>query len=131
MIIESIKKRPLADELKSRIFDPLGMTHTFLWKGIPSPAIGVPRAHSGASLDYETTDWNMSQSGAAGGVVSNVEDMHGFVESLLSGMLFKSPDTLIEMKETVPTTNFTLLGYGTGLATKGESLWGHGGQTLG
>ena len=30
-----------------------------------------------------------------------------------------------------PTTNFTLRGYGIGLADKGSGSWGHGGQTLG
>ena len=91
---------------------------------------GLPRAFL-AGRDYETTDWNMSQGWAAGGVISTVDDMHVFIEALVRGGLFQSPDTLAEMEETVPTTNPALLGYGLGLALKGQDLWGHGGQTLG
>lgn len=130
MVIETLEGRPLSKSFEIRIFGPLGMDRTYLWNGIPRPEFGLPRAYL-TGTEYETTDWNMSQGWAAGGVISTVDDMHVFIEDLVRGDLFQSPNTLAAMQETVPTTNPTLLGYGLGLARKGQNLWGHGGQTLG
>jgi len=131
MIIEAADKRPLAESFKARIFDPLGMKDTFLWNDVPKVDFGLPDAYLQAPFEVEMSDWNMSQAWAAGAVISKADDMRIFVEALLAGKLFKSADTLNEMQNTVPTTNFTLHGYGTGLADKGSGAWGHGGQTLG
>lgn len=130
MVIERLEARPLEKSYEARIFGPLGMERTYLWSGIPKAEFGLPRAFL-EGAEYETTDWNMSQGWAAGAVISNVEDMHVFIEALVRGDLFESPETLAEMQNTVPTTNPALLGYGLGLALKGKEFWGHGGQTLG
>lgn len=130
MVIEKLEARPLSKSYEVRIFGPLGMERSYLWSDIPKPAFGLPRAYLTAT-DYETTDWNMSQGWAAGGVISTLDDMHVFIEALIGGDLFQSPATLAAMQETVPTDNPALLGYGLGLALKGRDLWGHGGQTLG
>lgn len=130
MVIETLEGLSLSKSYETRIFGPLGMDRTYLWNGIPRPEFGLPRAYL-TGTEYETTDWNMSQGWAAGGVISTVDDMHVFVEALVRGELFRSPETLAAMQGTVPTTNPTLQGYGLGLALKGEDLWGHGGQTLG
>ncbi len=129
MVIEKLEARALSKSYENRIFGPLGMDRTYLWNGIPRPSFGLPRAYL-TGTEYETSDWNMSQGWAAGGVISTVDDIHVFIEALVRGELFQSPDTLATMQETVPTTNPALLGYGLGLALKGKDLWGHGGQTL-
>lgn len=131
MVIEKLERQPIDKSFETRIFGPLGMTGTYFWDGIPRPEFGLPRSWLAAPFDYETTDWNMSQGWAAGAVVSTAEDMHVFIEALVRGELFRSPETLALMKDTVPTTHPALLGYGIGLARKGDNLWGHGGQTLG
>ena len=64
-------------------------------------------------------------------MVSTIDDMHVFMDALLSGALFRSSKTLPMMQTAVRTNNPTLLRYGLGLALKGKNLWGHGGQTLG
>lgn len=130
MIIERLEGLPIGKSYEARIFGPLRMDHTYLWNGIPRPEFGLPRAFLNGN-EYETTDWNMSQGWAAGAVVSTVNDMHVFIEALVQGDLFQSPDTHLVMQDTVRTTNPAILGYGLGLALKGEDLWGHGGQTLG
>jgi D-alanyl-D-alanine carboxypeptidase len=131
LIVEEIEDLPLADVFERRIFAPLGMADSFLWNDVPDPDLGLPRSWLAAPFDYETTSWNMSQGWAAGAVISTADDMHRFMAGLLGGALFDDPATLPLMQEGVPTTNFTLLRYGLGLALKGEDLWGHGGQTLG
>lgn len=131
MVIEKVEQRPLGKSFEKRIFNPLSMDQTYMWNGIPRPAFGLPRSYLAAPFDFETTKWNMSQGWAAGAVVSTVDDMHIFIEALVAGDLFRSPQTLLMMQKTVRTTNPALLGYGLGLALKGKDLWGHGGQTLG
>lgn len=131
MVIEKKEGRPLADSLKARIFDPLGMTHSFLWNAIPERDFGLPKSYLQPPFTYETTDWNLSQGWAAGGVISTVDDMHSFIEALFAGRLFKSARTLAMMKETVPVTSPAYLGYGIGLKEMARDFWGHGGQTLG
>ena len=131
MVIEKIESVSFEKSLERRIFQPLGMDHTFLWRGIPRPAFGVPRSWLQTPFDYETTSWNLSQGWAAGGTISTADDMHKFIEALLAGKLFKSPQTLALMQETVPTGSPIELGYGIGLKQIAKGQWGHGGQTLG
>ena len=130
MMIEKIEGRPLGKSYENRIFDRLDMHASYMWMGIPKPEFGLPRAYL-TGTEYETTDWNMSQGWSAGGVISTADDMHVFIEALTSGKLFRSPETLQKMKETVKSTNPTVSAYGLGLAVKAEGYWGHGGQTLG
>ncbi|MEH6835737.1 MULTISPECIES: serine hydrolase domain-containing protein [Falsihalocynthiibacter] len=132
LIIEGIEKKPLAEVFERRIFVPLGMQNTFFWNDVPDPDFGLARAYLQAPFDYETSDWNMSQGWAAGGVISTVEDMHRFIEVLVAGDLYKSNETLQLMKDTMWTGSLTAPYYGIGLVEKiGDGLWGHGGQTLG
>ncbi|MEE4238905.1 MAG: serine hydrolase domain-containing protein [Anderseniella sp.] len=131
LVIEKIEAMPLGKSYETRIFTPLGMKDTYIWNDVPRRAFGLPRSYLAAPFDYETTRWNMSQGWAAGAVVSTVEDMHVFIEALVSGSLFRSPETLSLMQQAVRTNNATLLRYGLGLALKRKDMWGHGGQTLG
>ena len=131
MIVERIEGAPIAEVLDRRIFQPLGMTDTFLWNDVPEAEFGLPRSWFAVPFDYETTDWNMSQGWAAGAVISTADDMHRFMAGLLGGELFEDAATLTLMEAGGPTTNVALLSYGLGLALKGDDLWGHGGQTLG
>lgn len=130
MIIEKITGQPLADVFRERIFEPAGMADTFLWNDVPKPEFGLPRAWFKAPFELETTEWNLSQGWAAGGVISTATDMALFMETLGTGALFSEPDTLASMLEGVPTT-FPMLTYGIGLARKPGDTIGHGGQTMG
>lgn len=131
LIIEKTEDKPLADVFETRIFAPLGMGDTFFWNDVPLPEFGLPRAYLEAPFDYETSKWNMSQGWAAGAVISTIEDMHTFIEALVGGELFNSPQTLTVMQDTLWVGNLTVPLYGIGLVEKTTGLWGHGGQTLG
>lgn len=131
LVIEKIEGRPISESFRERIFDPLGMHKTILWDGVPSPELGLPRAFFAAPFDIETTEWNMSQGWAAGAVISNVTDMHRFIEALFAGGLFQHSETLELMKTAVPSGMITMQRYGVGLGEKAPGLWGHGGQTMG
>ncbi|WP_218961146.1 serine hydrolase domain-containing protein [Ruegeria sediminis] len=130
MIIEKLEGKPLADVFRERIFAPVGMDATFLWNDVPREDFGLPRAWFKAPFDIETTDWNMSQGWAAGGVISTAPDMAMFVEALAAGSLFEQAGTLAAMQEGVQA-QFPILTYGTGLCGKPGDTIGHAGQTLG
>lgn len=131
LVIEAVEGLPLDKVFQNRIFGPLGMTRSYLWDGTPRPAFGLPRSWLMPPFETETTDWNMSQAWAGGGVISTVPDMHLFLNALVGGRLFRSPDTLTLMQETVPSPIPGTEGYGLGLMRIGGEVWGHGGQTLG
>ena len=131
MVIEAVEGIPLDKSFENRIFAPLGMKRSYLWDGIPRPAFGLPRSWLKPPYDTETTDWNVSQSWAGGGVISTVDDMHRFITALVGGKLFREPATLSMMQETVPSPIPGTKGYGLGLVSLDGGLWGHGGQTLG
>jgi D-alanyl-D-alanine carboxypeptidase len=83
MIIEQATGSSLTEQLHARIIDPLQLQNTFLdgYEEIPG---GVARGYLG-SLDY--TDLNMSFAWAAGGMVSNAEDLGRFAQALFGGEL--------------------------------------------
>lgn len=83
MLIEKVSGSSLTEQLHARIIDPLQLQNTFLdgYEDIPG---GVARGYLGSS-DY--TDLNMSFAWAAGGMVSNVEDLGRFAQALFGGEL--------------------------------------------
>lgn len=130
MILEKITGKPLADLYRDRIFAPLGMQDSFLWNDVPTPAFKLPRSYYQPPFDIDSSDWNMSQAWAAGGVISTARDMDLFIRGLLAGDLFGDPATLAAMKAGVPTGG-SFQSYGIGIGEKIGGFWGHGGQTLG
>ena len=130
-MIEAEERLPLDMSFENLIFTSPGMTRSYLWDGIPRPAFDLPRSWLIPPYTVETTDWNVSQSWAGGGVISTAGDKHRFVSALGSGELFASPETLALMQVTVPAPIPGTEGYGLGLVRIAGDVWGHGGQTLG
>jgi len=85
-IIEQIMQLPLHDVFESILFRPLGMQETFLatdgeWRGKShARGYGVFRAPEHDIEDC--TAWNPTWGWSAGGVISNVEDMHRWAVNL-------------------------------------------------
>jgi D-alanyl-D-alanine carboxypeptidase len=131
MVIERAEGLPLSKSFENRIFGPLEMHATYLWDDVPRADFGLPRSWLKPPFDVETTTWNLSQAWAGGGVISTVGDMHLFIRALVGGALFRSPATLAEMQQTVPSPIPGTQGYGLGLIRLEGDFWGHGGQTLG
>jgi D-alanyl-D-alanine carboxypeptidase len=143
LIVERITGRPLGDELRDRIFQPLGLAHTAL----PTAAASMPNPFAHGYLlpnnglipvrTYrDVTAWNPSWAWAAGAVVSTADDLARFYGALLSGDLLK-PELLAAMEDTVPmTTDPGGPGYGLGLihdadVTACSDTWGHDGAVPG
>jgi len=134
LIIEDLTGQELADVYEERIFTPLGMDDTFLWNDSPLPEFGLPTSYLEEPFDVETSDWNMSQGWAAGGVISTADDMDVFITALLNGELFEDEATLDIMQESILGIG-VFANYGIGLLSRllihSEDTWGHSGKSLG
>lgn len=112
LIAEKLDKKPLTTIFKDRLFEPLGMKHSYLPEAFETK-MTKPYAHGYAygksahvftHLPYSTkmqqaimhkkikpldyTVQSASWSWAAGGVVSNAEDLAIWIEALAEGKLF-------------------------------------------
>jgi D-alanyl-D-alanine carboxypeptidase len=143
LIVERITGRPLGDELRDRIFGPLGLAHT----AFPTAAASMPKPFAHGYLlpnnglvpvrTYrDVTAWSPSWAWAAGAVVSTADDLARFYGALLYGDLLK-PELLAAMEDTVPmTADPGGPGYGLGLmhdvdVAACSDTWGHDGAVPG
>jgi D-alanyl-D-alanine carboxypeptidase len=130
LIAEAADGRPLAAQLRARIFAPLKLRHTSL-DSEPHIAgryahgyFGFPRPHD-VSLLNPTGAW------AAGAIVSNAADVGRFYRALLRGRLLR-PEAMRAMTTTVPIVPGA--GFGLGIArtrTACGTAWMHGGDIPG
>ncbi|QLQ40535.2 serine hydrolase domain-containing protein [Micromonospora robiginosa] len=134
LLIKAVTGRSYAEEIRTRIIEPLGLRDTVL----PGDDPHIPGSHArgymkikGRSVDV--TEMNPSEACSAGEMISTTKDLDTFLVALVTGKLLK-PEQLEQMKTTVPPEWVTLPmsnGYGLGfmplVTERGLSLWGHGG----
>lgn len=134
MIIEKVTGRPWHTHLRARILKPAGMTQT----SYPGDQPDLPNPHANAyeSLSpdadpIDTTRWNTTAAGAAGGLVTTPADLSRFWQALQQGRLLR-PAQMREMHDIVPVGEQG--GYGLGIQlTRLEcgTFWGHDGGVPG
>lgn len=134
LLIKKLTGRTYAEEITTRILEPLGLTDTTL-PG-EDPTIPEPHARGYMKIDgrsVDVTEFNPSEACSAGEIISTTADLDTFLVALMTGRLL-SADGFAEMAHTVPPEWVPLPmsnGYGLGfmpLVTDcGLSLWGHGG----
>ncbi|WP_459500550.1 serine hydrolase domain-containing protein [Bacillus sp. C1] len=134
ILIEKVTGNSYAEEIETRIVEPLELSNTFL-PGNSSVIPGTKHARGyfkpdGASELKDVTYYNPSIGSSAGDMISTADDLNKFFSYLLSGKLLKEQQ-LKQMLTTVPTGSAEIVGYGLGIyETKlpnGVSIWGHGG----
>jgi D-alanyl-D-alanine carboxypeptidase len=133
LVVSAVTGRSVGAELKQRIFQPLRLAQTTY----PTRQTQLPNpyAHGYFMLGPPTlTDlsaFSPSLSGAAGAIVSTVDDVAVFYRALLSGRLLK-PAQLAGMKKTLPEAKSDLvqrMGYGLiRFSTPCGAAWGHSGS---
>ncbi len=93
-ILEDLEQTSYSKILQKRIAKPLSLDHTYM--------IGEnhqwPEAKS-YSEDTEISQWELCWSSAAGGIISNAEDLHFFLRALFNDQLIK-PSSKVKMLET-------------------------------
>jgi D-alanyl-D-alanine carboxypeptidase len=133
LVVHAVTGRLIGTELKQRIFQPLHLAGTsYPLKRITLPE---PYAHGYFNLgDGSLTDlseFSPSLSGAAGAIVSTVDDVASFYRALLSGRLLE-PAQLRAMQTTLANPTGDLhQRYGLGVerfATSCGAAWGHSGS---
>jgi D-alanyl-D-alanine carboxypeptidase len=130
LLIEAVTGAPAREAVRSRVIEPLGLTRTSFPapgnRALPLPAvIGYHGARLGGFYVWTPAKIiDPSLYGAAGAMVSTLEDVTKLYEALLDGELL-SPESLAAMME-VPAS-----GMGLGLASRelscGVRAWGHSG----
>ncbi|MBP8291178.1 MAG: serine hydrolase [Caldilineaceae bacterium] len=132
LIIEQATGKSYEENLRERIFEPLGFKQTYLQAGQPE-AGALPQAYYKSPFDFTTGEWNASQGWSAGAVVSTPEEFAAFLKALFTGKLFKDPATLERMQQHT-SAGVDALGPGIVYAhgmVNNNGVLGHGGQTLG
>lgn len=108
--------------LATRIFTPLGMTHTFFGSNRPLIRGRVQGYSEDKGAVVNAQFLSMTQPHAAGSIVSTVDDLAKWDAALTAGTLLK-PASLTRMSTPYRLKDGTSTGYGYGLQTK--ALRGH------
>ena len=126
-LIEQLTGNPWADEVHTRITEPLGMTHTSLITDTSAPGYQMI---DGSLVDV-TSSSDPSVGGAAGAIQSTSRDLLAFATALADGTLV-SPESQAAMQTFLPAEDLSQFGidhgYGLGLeryAIDGMTVIGH------
>jgi D-alanyl-D-alanine carboxypeptidase len=136
LIVRAVTGRALKDQLEQRIFQPLHLRGTSFpvteaWLPDPHPH-GYAYLGGEAPTPTDTTRFSASWAGAAGAIVSTVDDVARFYTALLGGHLLR-PAQLADMKTMVDAVppparyGLGLFALPAGCAT----AWGHNGDFVG
>ena len=132
MVIEKVSGSRLSDVIDTKIATPLGMEHTSfpMTNAFPTPHA---QGYTNQTLDESVTaatDWNPSWGGAAGAMISSLDDMRIWVPALAKGDLL-ADDTQKQRLHTEPLgEGDDNSGYGLGLFNSGGWI-GHNGSLPG
>ncbi|MFI6387192.1 serine hydrolase domain-containing protein [Nonomuraea sp. NPDC050540] len=138
LLIEKVTGRSLAEEMRERILEPLGLSGTV----VPDASPEIPEPHARIYYRYEEagrqktidiTRYNPSWVCTGGDMISTSQDLATFISALMGGRLLPAP-LLAEM--CAPhATGLPNMGYGLGVfVTKtdcGATLVTHNGGNVG
>ncbi len=125
MVIENATGMPLAEAYRTHIYEPLGMTSTFL-DCYEDTLVDVVHGYTGTGDTMtDVTELHESIGWAAGGLVSTAADLVTFARGLFGGALFDDPASLDAMTTPAPGSS-----YGLGITVNGAYL-GHAGFIVG
>ncbi len=125
MVVEKATAMPLAEAYRTRIYEPLGMTSTFL-DCYEEALIDVVHGYMGfGDTMTDVTELHESIGWSAGGLVSTAPDLVAFARGLFGGVLFDDPESLVVMTTPAPGSS-----YGLGITIQ-EEFMGHAGGIAG
>ncbi|MFE3579694.1 serine hydrolase domain-containing protein [Streptomyces vinaceus] len=130
LVVEKVTGRPLHEVITRDVLAPAGLRHTVF---PTSPALPDPYAHgytdqTASGKIEDSTHWNPSWAWAAGEMVSDLQDLRSWAQTLATGKLL-TPATQAERLKTTP---MNLPGDGYGLGIFDVQGWiGHNGSIPG
>ena len=101
-IIEQVTGQSLPHNIRTRILEPLDMTHTYFEYYEPT-AEGAPQIDTYFNRLNLTRKVNTSYEWAGGGLVSTPAEIGRFIEALFAGKLFQDSATLQRMIDLEPS----------------------------
>jgi D-alanyl-D-alanine carboxypeptidase len=126
LIIEKYSGKPFQQYMQEHIIDPLGLKHTYFGSVNP-PAKRMPGFYKSKMVVMPAT-----LAGAAGEIISDLDDMQTFIRAWGKGKLFTNPATTEQVKkENFLDMSPPVLYYGMGTVNILDLSLGHGGQTFG
>lgn len=102
VVVEQVTVQPIREYIHEQILEPMGLTHTSFPVGAEYPAPhphGYWRTPAGEIVD--TSSWNTSWGGAAGQMVSTLDDLGIWARVLATGALLQ-PATQREREQFLP-----------------------------
>jgi D-alanyl-D-alanine carboxypeptidase len=129
-VVEKATGQSLGTYLNQHIFGPEHLTHTISPTGaaFPSPhAQGYTPTPEGTTVN--ATDWNPSWGGAAGAMISTLDDLHTWVPDVATGKLL-TPATQRQRLQFLPAGSQGVAEYGLGLEDANGWI-GHSGTIAG
>lgn len=136
-VAEAVTPNPIEAELRTRIWNPLGLNHTYFggYDSITDPMAGVWWNFGSGLTNYSSQSYNamMSYGYGTDNVVTTPKDLATLVHALLNNQLINT-QSLNEMLAFVPQSfvNQWVAGYGLGihhlLGQTVDTLLGHDGK---
>ncbi|UEL35453.1 beta-lactamase family protein [Rhodococcus sp. C1] len=132
MVIEKVSGSKLSEVIDTKITTPLGMEHTSFptTSAFPTPHA---QGYTNQTLDESVTaatDWNPSWGGAAGAMISSLDDMRIWVPALAKGDLLTDATQKQRLQTVSLSEGDDSSGYGLGLFNSGGWI-GHNGSLPG
>src|SRR5215469_5086052 len=131
LIVQRVSGMDLADFMKARIFQPLGMKHTLMYKHHRGPQV-TDRAYgySDSNGKWTRTDQDItSATRGDGGVYSSIDDLAKWDAALYTDKLLNADSRRMSFTAHTPTDDPSI-GYGFGWRITGDTVW-HSGESMG
>lgn len=131
LIIQRVSGMDLADFLKKRIFQPLGMDHTLLYEHHRGPQVS-DRAFGYSHVDGKWTRTDQDVTSATrgdGGIYTSIDDLARWDAALYDNRLLNAASRKMAFTPHEPLDDPDV-GYGFGWRVSGDSVW-HSGETEG
>jgi len=131
LVVERASGMGLADFMKKRIFQPLGMEHTLMYEHNRGPQVSHRAyGYSEISGKWTRTDQDItSATRGDGGVYSSIDDLARWDAALYTDKLLDADSRRMAFTAHEPTDDPDA-GYGFGWRISGDTVW-HSGETEG
>jgi CubicO group peptidase (beta-lactamase class C family) len=131
LIVERASGMGLADFMKKRIFQPLGMQHTLMYERGRGPEV-ANRAYGYTEADGKWARTDQSVTSATrgdGGIYSSVDDLAKWDAALYTDKLLNADSRKLAFTPTEPLDDPDV-DYGFGWRLSGDTVW-HSGESVG
>lgn len=129
MIINKVTKSTWQMEITNRVINRINLSQTLVPSTVEMPEPYCHGYMNNSGKVEDVTEIDPSITGAAGCMVSTLEDLRTYVQALVNGSMLS--DTMqAERMKFVPTNNLDFMGYGLGILKIGD-FYGHNGGITG